>query len=149
MVKKFINLAIREALIGYKKNEVPVGAVIVDENNQVISKAHNLVETKNSPFYHAEILVIQEALKVTGRRYLNNCSIWVTLEPCVMCSGYILQSRLKYLYFGIEDKKRGSVENGLQIFYNEHVKSDIEIYFGFEEKRIERIMKKFFVNIRK
>ena len=149
MVKEFMNLAIREALIAYKKNEVPVGAVIVDENNNVISKAHNLVETYNNPTFHAEVLAIDRALKTTGRRYLNNCSIWVTLEPCVMCSGYILQSRLNYLYFGLEDKKRGSVENGVKVFHSEYIKTDLEIFFGFQEKRIKRIMQNFFLSIRK
>ena len=144
MLKEFMNLAIREAIIAYKKNEVPVGAVIVDENNNVISKAHNLVETYNNPTFHAEVLAINRALKITGRRYLNNCSIWVTLEPCLMCSGYILQSRLNYLYFGLEDKKKGSVENGVKVFYNKNIKTNLEIFFGFQEKRIKRIMKKFF-----
>ena len=66
-----------------------------------------------------------------------------------MCSGHILQSRLKYLYFGLEDKLKGSVENGLKIFYNHEVNSDIEIYYGFEQERIKKIMKKFFTKIRK
>ena len=149
MGKKLINLAIREAIKGYKKNEVPVGAIIVDEDKNIISRAHNLVETHNNPCSHAEILAIKKACDITGKRYLNNCSMWVTLEPCIMCAGHILQSRLKYLYFGLEDKKSGSIENGLKIFYNQHVKSEIEIYFGFEEERIKKLMKKFFINTRK
>ena len=66
-----------------------------------------------------------------------------------MCSGYILQSRLNYLYFGLEDKKRGSVENGVKVFHSEYIKTDLEIFFGFQEKRIKRIMQNFFFSIRK
>ena len=148
MKNKFINLAIKQALIGLKKKEVPVGAVIVDNENNIISKAHNLVEKKNDPSCHAEMLAIKKALKVTGERYLQNCSIWVTLEPCIMCSGVILQTRIKRLYFGAEDKKMGSVENGLRVFYNQNLNHKVEIYHGFQEDKVKQIMSSFFKNLR-
>ena len=148
MKNKFINLAIREAIRGFRKNEVPVGAVVVDQNGNVVSQAHNLVESKNDPTCHAEVLAIKNAIKITGKRYLNDCSIWVTLEPCILCSALILKTRIKRLYFGAEDKKMGSVENGLKIFYSKYINHKVEVYYGFKEEIITKMMKRFFQNLR-
>ena len=142
----YMSLAIKEAIKARKKNEVPVGAIIVDGCGNVIAKAHNLVETKNDPTCHAEKLVIEKALKITGKRFLNDCDIWVTLEPCVMCAGLIKQTRIRRLYYGAEDKKGGAVDNGVRIFsYN---KTSIEIYSGFSADQSERLLKDFFHDIR-
>ena len=108
----FMLHAIKEAIKGQKLNEIPVGAIIVNEEKKIIAKAHNLVEKYNNPTMHAEKLVIEKALKVTNRRYLNNCEIWVTLEPCVMCLGMIKLSRIKRLYYGAHDKKGNYTLNG-------------------------------------
>jgi tRNA(adenine34) deaminase len=141
-----MSLAIKEAIKARKKNEVPVGAIIVDGCGNVIAKAHNLVETRNDPTCHAEKLVIEKALKITGKRFLNDCDIWVTLEPCVMCAGLIKQTRIRRLYYGAEDKKGGAVDNGVRVFsYNE---TTIEIYSGFCATQSERLLKDFFHNIR-
>ena len=111
-----MSLAIKQAIKARNKNEVPVGAIIVDGCGNVIAKAHNLVETRNDPTCHAEKLVIEKALKITGQRFLNDCDIWVTLEPCVMCAGLIKQTRIRRLYYGAEDKKGGAVDNGVRVF---------------------------------
>ena len=141
-----MSLAIKEAIKARKKNEVPVGAIIVDGCGNVIAKAHNLVETRNDPTCHAEKLVIEKALKITGERFLNDCDIWVTLEPCVMCAGLIKQTRIRRLYYGAEDKKGGAVDNGVRVFsYN---KTSIEIYSGFSADQSERLLKDFFHDIR-
>ena len=95
-----MSLAIKEAIKARRKNEVPVGAIIVDGCGNVIAKAHNLVETRNDTTCHAEKLVIEKALKITGQRFLDDCDIWVTLEPCVMCAGLIKQTRIRRLYYG-------------------------------------------------
>ena len=136
----------KEAFKARKKNEVPVGAIIVDGCGSVIAKAHNLVETRNDPTCHAEKLVIEKALKITGQRFLNNCDIWVTLEPCVMCAGLIKQTRIRRLYYGAEDKKGGAVDNGVRVFSEN--KTSIEIYSGFSANQSERLLKDFFHNIR-
>ncbi len=141
-----MSLAIKEAIKARKKNEVPVGAIIVDGCGNVIAKAHNLVETRNDPTCHAEKLVIEKALKITGERFLNDCDIWVTLEPCVMCAGLIKQSRIRRLYYGAEDKKGGAVDNGVRVFSDN--KTSIEIYSGFYATQSKRLLKDFFHDIR-
>ena len=141
-----MSLAIKEAIKARKKNEVPVGAIIVDGCGNVIAKAHNLVETRNDPTCHAEKLVIEKALKITGERFLNDCDIWVTLEPCVMCAGLIKQTRIRRLYYGAEDKKGGAVDNGVRVFSDNE--TTIEIYSGFSADQSERLLKDFFHDIR-
>ena len=141
-----MSLAIKEAIKARKKNEVPVGAIIVDGCGNVIAKAYNLIETRNDPTCHAEKLVIEKALKITGQKFLNDCDIWVTLEPCVMCAGLIKQTRIRRLYYGAEDKKGGAVENGVRVFSDN--KTSIEIYSGFSATQSERLLKDFFHDIR-
>ena len=141
-----MSLAIKEAIKAKKKKEVPVGAIIVGGCGSVIAKAHNLVETRNDPTCHAEKLVIEKTLKITGQRFLNNCDIWVTLEPCVMCAGLIKQTRIRRLYYGAQDKKGGAIDNGVRVFSDN--KTSIEIYSGFSATESERLLKEFFHNIR-
>ena len=141
-----MSIAIKEAIKARKKNEVPVGAIIVDGCGSVIAKAHNLVETRNDPTCHAEKLVIEKALKITGKRFLNDFDIWVTLEPCVMCAGLIKQTRIRRLYYGAEDKKGGAIQNGVNVFSDN--KTSIEIYSGFSATESEILLKEFFHNIR-
>ena len=141
-----MSLAIKEAIKARNKNEVPVGAIIVHGRGNVIAKAHNLVETRNDPTCHAEKLVIEKALKITGQKFLNDCDIWVTLEPCVMCAGLIKQTRIRRLYYGAEDKKGGAVDNGVRVFSDN--KTTIEIYSGFSATQSERLLKDFFHNVR-
>ena len=142
----YMSLAIKEAIKAKNKNEVPVGALIVSSNGSVIAKAHNLVEKMNDSTCHAEKLVIEKALKITGERFLNDFDIWVTLEPCIMCAGLIKQTRIRRLYYGAEDKKGGAVENGVRVFSDN--KTTIEIYSGFCATQSERLLKDFFHNIR-
>ena len=144
----YMKLAINEAIKARKKQEVPVGAIIVDKNGNVIAKAHNLVETRNNATSHAEKLVIEKALKITGNRYLNNYDIWVTLEPCIMCASIIKQTRIKRLYYGADDKKNGAIENGVRLFSNSKSKVKIEVYSGFYVNKSEKLLKEFFRDIR-
>ena len=144
----YMDLALKEAEKAKEKKEVPVGAIIVNELGEVIAKAHNLVETKNNATCHAEKLVIEKALKIMNSRYLDNCDLWVTLEPCVMCAGLIKQTRIKRLYYGAEDKKGGAVDNGSRIFSNKLVKSSLEIYSGISALKSEKLLKDFFLNLR-
>ena len=137
-----MKLALSEAEKAKERDEVPVGAIIVGGNGNVIAKAHNLVETRNDPTCHAEKLVIEKALKITGHKFLNDCDIWVTLEPCVMCAGLIKQTRIRRLYYGAEDKKGGAVDNGVRVFSDN--KTTIEIYSGFSANQSERLLKDFF-----
>ena len=144
----YMELAINEAIKAKEKREVPVGAVIVDKNGNVIAKAHNLVETSNDATSHAEKLVIEKALKITGNRYLNNYDIWVTLEPCIMCASIIKQTRIRRLYYGAEDKKGGAIDNGVRVFSNCRSKAKLEVYSGFSANKSEKLIKEFFKEIR-
>ena len=106
--EKFMNLALKEAKKACDKLEVPVGAIIV-KDGEVIAKAHNLKETKFDTTKHAEILAIQKASKRLKSWRLLNCEMYVTLEPCSMCAGAIINSRIKKVYIGAEDEKTGAV----------------------------------------
>ncbi len=141
-----MKIAIQQAQKGKKRNEVPVGAIIVDQNFKIIAKAHNQVEKFNNSIFHAEKIVIEKALKKLRSRYLNNCYIWVTLEPCIMCASLIKQTRIKRLYFGAEDIKNGAIINGNKIFSNTN--SKLEIYHGFQEDECKKIIRDFFTKLR-
>ena len=144
----YMELAIKEAFKAKEKREIPVGAIIVHKNGDVLAKAHNLVETRNDPTSHAEKLVIEKALKITGNRYLNNYDIWVTLEPCIMCASLIKQTRIRRLYYGAEDRKGGAIDNGVRIFSNSRCKGKLEVYSGFSANKSEQLLKEFFKEIR-
>ncbi|MDC1209659.1 nucleoside deaminase [Pseudomonadota bacterium] len=144
----YMELALNEAIKADKKNEVPVGAIIVNKNGEIIAKAHNLVETNNNSTCHAEKLVIEKALKIIGSRFLDDCDIWVTLEPCVMCAGLIKQTRIRRLYYGAEDKKGGAVDNGVRVFSNNKTQRSIEVYGGISSTKSELLLKDFFQKLR-
>jgi len=105
-MKKYMELALKEANKAYKKGEIPVGAVIV-KNGKVISKAHNMKEKKYISTYHAEILAINKACRKLKNWRLNDCELYVTVEPCMMCCGAILQSRLSTVIYGTENNNFG------------------------------------------
>ena len=144
----YMELALIEAIKADNKNEVPVGAIIVNNNGEIIAKAHNLVEKNNNSTYHAEKLVIEKALKIIGSRFLDDCDLWVTLEPCVMCAGLIKQTRIRRLYYGAEDKKGGAVDNGVRVFSNNKAQRSIEVYGGISSIKSEQLLKNFFQKLR-
>ncbi len=147
MNKDFIKVALEEAKIAYKLNEVPVGAVIV-KNGKIIAKAHNLKRSTNNIMNHAEIIALMEASQYIGDWRLNECEMYVTLEPCSMCMGALINSRIKKLYIGTEDLKTGacgSVLNLLDYKFNHK----IEVEKNILKKECEKILKEFFVFLRK
>ena len=137
----FMKLALNEAKKCLQKNEIPVGAIIVDEFNNIISKGHNKVEEKNNPLFHAEKIAIDKALSKTNKRYLDNCDIWVTLQPCQMCMGIIKQVRIKRLYYGASIP-HSSIKNNI----NNRVCR--EIYSGIMEDECSKLIKDFFNEVR-
>ena len=137
----FMKLALNEAKKCLRKKEIPVGAIIVDEFKNIISKGYNKVEEKNNPLYHAEKIAIEKALLKTNKRYLDNCDIWVTLQPCEMCMGMIKQVRIKRLYYGASISHY-SIKNKI----NKRVCS--EIYSGIREDECSKLIKDFFKKIR-
>ena len=115
--KKIILTALKEAHKSFDMDEVPVGAVIFNsKTGKIIAKAHNLVERQHNPLRHAEIQVIEKALKKINDKFLGGYSLFVTLEPCVMCAGAIAWARLDGLYYGATDPKTGAIEQGAQVF---------------------------------
>ena len=102
----FMREAIKEAQIALEEGEVPIGAVVVC-NNKIIGKGHNQTERMVDVTAHAEMLAITAASQVLGGKYLNNCSLYVTVEPCVMCAGALAWSQLGQLVYGTSDEKRG------------------------------------------
>ena len=142
MFNEFMSIAIEEANIALSKGEIPVGAVIV-KDGKVITRAHNLRESTKNPLAHAEIIAINEACKVLGDWRLLGCDMYVTLEPCPMCTGAILQSRIDNLYFGAYSKDNGcmgTVANLPAILKN----FSITTYGGIMEDACSRLITTFF-----
>ena len=102
----FMKMAFSEALLAYEKGEIPVGAVVVS-SGKIIARAHNLTETLNDVTAHAEMLAITAAANYLGGKYLNDCTLYVTLEPCTMCAGALNWSQIGKLVYGASDEKRG------------------------------------------
>ncbi len=144
-----MEIAFKEAKKAYETNEVPVGAVITDSHGNIISRAFNQVETQQDPTAHAEILAIKRATVKIGNKRLTNCNLYVTLEPCSMCASAIEQSRIKRLYFGCEDHKKGAVNNGVKIFNQKSCNHKPEIYDGIKENECSNLLKEFFKHLRK
>lgn len=143
----FMKEALKEAKKAYKKEEIPVGAVIV-KNEEIIAKAHNLKELKNSSIAHAEILVIEKANKKIKEWRLENCEMYITLEPCMMCMGAIINSRIKKIYIGTMDPKTGACESVINI-NNYKFNHTVEIETGILKDECEYILKDFFKMLRK
>jgi len=135
--KYFMRKALEEAEIARQRGEVPVGAVIV-ANNQIIAKAHNLTETLNDVTAHAEMQAITAAADAIGGKYLKDCTIYVTMEPCQMCAGALYWTQIKRIVFGASDPKRGYRTMGTQI----HPKT--EVTRGIMEEECSSIVTEFF-----
>lgn len=144
MEEKWMKEALKEAEKAYGKLEIPVGAVIVKEG-KIIARAHNLKETKQTATAHAEILAIGKANKKLNNWRLLDCDIYVTLEPCEMCMGAIISSRIKNIYIGTLDPKK---EEKLDIKKYEE-KYGVKIETGIMQKESEYILKNFFKDLRK
>ena len=144
---KFMKQALKEAKKAYEKLEVPVGAVIV-KDGKIIAKAHNLKETKTDTTKHAEILAIQKASKKLESWRLLDCEMYITLEPCSMCAGAIINSRIKKIYIGALDEKTGAAGSVLNLFEDYKFNHKVEVESGIMEKECESILKEFFKYLR-
>ena len=145
--EKFMKEALKEAKKAYDKLEIQVGAVIV-KDGKIIARAHNLKETKKDTTNHAEILAIKKASKKLDSWRLLDCEMYVTLEPCAMCAGAIIQSRIKKIYIGTLDEKTGAAGSVLNVFeypFNHQV----EVEKGILKENCENILKDFFKMLRK
>lgn len=140
--KKFIQEALKEALKAYEKDEVPIGAVIVCEG-KIIARAYNLTETLNDPTAHAEMQAITMATSYLGGKYLNLCTLYVTIEPCPMCAAALAWSQVKRVVYGAADAKRG-----FSLFSPGLMHPKTEILGGIMEKECGELVTNFFSNKR-
>lgn len=138
----FMEMAYNQALLAFEAGEVPVGAIITCQN-KIIAKAYNQTETLNDVTAHAEILAITAAEQYMGAKYLKDCTLYVTLEPCVMCAGALYWAQLGKLVFGTEDSKRGFTN--IQPLVT-HPKTLIRC--GVLEEECQEILQRFFKNLR-
>ena len=145
--EKFMKEALKEAKKAYNKLEVPVGCVIVREG-KIIARAHNLKETKLDTTKHAEMLAIQKASQKLKAWRLLDCEMYVTLEPCSMCAGAIINSRIKKLYIGTMDEKTGAGGSVLNLFEDYTFNHKVEVETGIMKEECEKILKDFFKELR-
>ena len=148
MEEKFMKEALKEAKKAYDKLEVPVGAVIV-KDGKIIARAHNLKETKFDTTRHAEILAIQKASKKLNSWRLLDCEMYVTLEPCSMCAGALINSRIKKVQIGASDEKTGAVGSVLNLLDDYTFNHKVEYEKGILQDECEELLKDFFKNLRK
>lgn len=144
---KYMNQALREAKKAYDKAEIPVGAVIV-KDEKIIARAHNIKEEKNDTTKHAEIIAIQKASKRLNSWRLSDCEMYVTLEPCAMCAGALIQSRIKKVYIGTMDLKTGACGSVLNLLEDYKFNHKVEVEREVMQKECEQILKEFFSNLR-
>ena len=147
MEEKFMKEALKEAKKAYNKLEVPVGAVIV-KDGQIIARAHNLKETKYDTTKHAEILAIQKASKKLNSWRLLDCEMYVTLEPCQMCAGAIVQSRIPRVVVGCMNPKAGCTGSILNLLDIQAFNHQADLTTGVLEEECSQLMKQFFRELR-
>ena len=143
----FMSAAIEEAEKAYKLGETPIGAVVV-KDGEIIARAHNFRETGKNALYHAEILAIDAACKALGGWRLHQCDLYVTLEPCVMCSGAIVQTRIKNLYYGASDPKGGAVSSIANIPSLDKLCHHPNCEGGILAEECSNLLKNFFKDLR-
>mgnify|MGYP000577608265 FL=1 len=142
--KKIFAEVIELSEINLTNNKVPIAAIIYDyKNNQIISKATNT----DSPIGHAELEAIREALEIKNTNRLDDCDIYVTIEPCLMCATAISKCHMRRVYFGAEDKKGGAILNGPRIFENQNLRK-VDVISHIEEEKTSNLLKKFFTSKR-
>lgn len=134
----FMRKAFAEAMQAYERDEVPVGAVVVSKQ-KIIARAHNLTETLNDVTAHAEMQAITAAANLLGGKYLNECTLYVTLEPCIMCAGALGWAQIGKIVYGAKDKKRG-----FRIYSEKVIHPKTEVLGGILETECTEILEDFF-----
>ncbi len=145
----YMSEALKEARKAYARGEAPVGAVIVrDRGGEIIARGRNEREAKGDPTLHAEMTAIRRAARRMGTWRLEGCSIYATLEPCAMCAGAIVQSRIAKLVFGAKDTKAGAAGSVVDIFKAGMFNHDVEVTSGVLEAECSDLLKRFFGELR-
>jgi len=146
--EKYMSIALKEAHKAEMEDEAPIGAVIV-KNNKIIAKAHNNREHKNNPLGHAELLAISKASKKLKSWRLDGCTMYVTLEPCIMCGGAIIQSRIEKIVFGAYDLKGGAFGSSINILEAKNINHHPIVLSGIKEQECSSILSNYFKTKRK
>lgn len=146
--EKFMKEALKEARKAEAILEVPVGCIIV-KDGKIIARAHNQKETKTDTTKHAEILAIQKASRKLESWRLLGCEMYVTLEPCSMCAGAMIQARIRKVYIGAMDEKTGACGSVLNLLQDYPFNHKVEIETGIEKEKCEQVLKEFFKKLRK
>lgn len=139
-----MRLAIEEAVVAGAEDEVPIGAVVINEAGEVIARGHNKREQLKSPSAHAEFLAIEDAAKKLEAWRLSGCTVYVTLEPCIMCSGLMHQSRIARCVFGAFDQKAGALSTLYNIADDERLNHNFEVTGGVLEVECAKLLSDFF-----
>lgn len=139
-----MGLALEQAEAAFKVSEVPVGAILVSPNGEVLSRQYNLKESTFNPTGHAEILVMMEAAKKVQNWRLNECTLYVTLEPCTMCLSAMVQSRLKQCIFGAYDPKGGALSLGYALHQDKRLNHQFSMIGGVKHFECSRLLSTFF-----
>ena len=139
--------ALQQAELAFEEDEVPIGAVVV-HNNRIIGKGHNQTERLNDATAHAEIIAITAASNHLKSKYLSNCDLYVTVEPCLMCSGAILLSHINNLYFSTFEPKLGACGSIYNVLENNKYNHSINIFSGIYSDESKNLMQSFFRKIR-
>ena len=145
--ERWMEQALREAEQADRRKEVPIGAVVVYEG-RIIGRGYNQIETLQDPTAHAEIIAITAAAAHLGNRRLENCTLYVTLEPCAMCAGAIVLARLQRLVYGATDPKAGACGTLYNIVQDERLNHSLIVVNGVLEKKCGEILQNFFVKVR-
>lgn len=139
----FMRIALEEAVYAYDKREVPVGALVV-RNGEIIGRAHNLRETTKDPSAHAEILALRAATGVSDSWRLLDATLYVTKEPCIMCSGAIINSRISRLVYGCRDSKAGGVDSLYHLLSDDRLNHQVQVVSGVLESECAALLQGFF-----
>ncbi len=140
----FMKRALEEAIKAYELGEVPVGAVLVDERGRIIASTHNKTITLCDPTAHAEILALRAGSEFLGNYRLLGSTLYVTLEPCIMCAGALVNARIKRLVFGAWDEKAGACGSLYDIVRDERLNHTLEVRGGILEEESKALLRKFF-----
>ena len=140
--------ALQQAELAFEKDEVPVGAVVVYQN-KIIGRGHNQMESLNDSTAHAEMIAITAASNYLKEKFLDECSIFITLEPCLMCTGAILLSRIKNVYFGAFEPKFGAAGSVYNLLVKNKFPNNINVYSGIYAEESQNLIQSFFIKKRK
>jgi len=143
----FMEEALSEAQKAYELKEVPIGAVVVYQD-EIIGRGYNRRETDNDPTAHAEMIAIRKAAETLDDWRLEECTLYVTVEPCLMCAGAILKARIQKLVYGTESKKDGASGSLLNILQDDRLNHQVEVVSGLKAEKASKLLKNFFKELR-